>query len=311
MEKQPSFKPTRIAVIGTGAVGSTTAYTLLLRKRMSELVLIDVNKDKALGDALDMNHGLPFVGGVRVWAGDYPDCKDADIVIITAGAAQKPGETRLDLLKRNIAIFEGIIENVVRYNTTGILLIATNPVDVLAYFSWKKSGWPTNRVIGSGTLLDSARFRYLIGEELNVDPRSVHAHIIGEHGDSELPVWSRAHIAGINVELGEAAKQKIFASTRDAAYQIIKAKGATYYAIALALDRICAAILDNESSILTVSTLIDGMYGVDDVYLGVPCVVDHTGVSKVLELPLDGKELELFRTSAETLKEQIARCQCI
>lgn len=310
MEKKPSFKPTRIAVIGTGAVGSTTAYTLLLRKRMSELVLIDVNKDKALGDALDMNHGLPFVGGVRVWAGDYEDCKEADIIIITAGAAQKPGETRLDLLKRNVAIFQSIIENVVKYNTTGILLIATNPVDVLSYFSWKKSGWPTHRVIGSGTLLDSARFRYLISEELDVDSRSVHAHIIGEHGDSELPVWSRANIAGMNVELGDEAKRRIFADTKDAAYQIINAKGATFYAIALALDRICAAILDNESSVLTVSTLIDGMYGVNDVYLGVPCIVDHTGVHKVLELPLDEQELALFRQSAETLKKQIEHCEC-
>lgn len=309
MEKMPSFKPTRIAVIGTGAVGSTTAYTLLLRKRMSELVLIDVNKDKALGDALDMNHGLPFVGGVRVWAGDYEDCKDADIIIVTAGAAQKPGETRLDLLKRNAAIFQSIIENVVKHNSTGILLIATNPVDVLSYFSWKKSGWPTSRVIGSGTLLDSARFRYLIGEELEVDPRSVHAHIIGEHGDSELPVWSRAHIAGINVELSDEAKERIFTSTRDAAYQIINAKGATFYAIALALDRICAAILHNESSVLSVSTLIDGMYGVSDVYLGVPCIVDHTGVRKVLELPLSSAEQEMFRKSAETLKAQIAHLQ--
>lgn len=309
MEKKPSFKPTRIAVIGTGAVGSTTAYTLLLRKRMSELVLIDVNKNKALGDALDMNHGLPFVGGVRVWAGDYSDCKDADIIIVTAGAAQKPGETRLDLLKRNIAIFESIIDNVVKHNSKGILLVATNPVDVLSYFTWKRSGWPKNRVIGSGTLLDSARFRYLIGEELDVDPRSVHAHIVGEHGDSELPVWSRAHISGIEVELDDEAKARIFTDTRDAAYQIIDAKGATFYAIALALDRICAAILDNESSVLTVSTLIDGMYGVNDVYLGVPCIVDHTGVHKVLELPLNDEELSLFRKSAETLKEQIAHCQ--
>ncbi|MDF2924056.1 MAG: ldh [Paenibacillaceae bacterium] len=305
-EKQ--FKPTRIAVIGTGAVGSTTAYTLLLHKRMSELVLIDVNKDKARGDALDMNHGLPFVGNVRVWAGDYPDCKDADIIVVTAGAAQKPGETRQDLLLRNVKIFESIIENVTKYNNSGILLIATNPVDVLSYFSWKKSGWPANRVIGSGTLLDSARFRYLIAEELAIDPRSVHAHIIGEHGDTELPVWSRANVAGIQVDLSEEKQAEIFKDTKDAAYEIINAKGATFYAIALALDRICAAILRNESSVLTVSTLLDGTYGVDDVYLGIPCIVDHSGVRRVLDLELNDKEQELLRKSAQTLKGLIADC---
>jgi len=307
---QPSFKPTRVVVIGTGAVGSTTAYTLLLKKRMSELVLIDVNKDKALGDALDMNHGLPFVGNIKVWAGDYSDCKDADIIVITAGAAQRTGETRLDLLKRNVSIFESIIENVTKYNTTGILLIATNPVDVLSYFSWKKSGFPTHRVIGSGTLLDSARFRYLIGEELDIDPRSVHAHIIGEHGDSELPVWSLANVAGVQVDLPEERRNEIFTQTRDAAYQIINAKGATFYAIALALDRICAAILRNESSVLTVSTLMSGKYGVDDVYLGVPCIVDNTGIRRILDLNLNEQEQELFRKSANTLKEQIRNCAC-
>lgn len=307
---EPSKKPTRVVVIGTGAVGSTTAYTLLLHKRMSELVLIDVNKDKARGDALDMNHGLPFVGNIKVWAGDYPDCKGADIIVVTAGAAQKPGETRLDLLKRNVRIFESIIENVTKYNTDGILLIATNPVDVLSYFSWKKSGWPANRVIGSGTLLDSARFRYLIAEELAIDPRSVHAHIIGEHGDSELPVWSRANVAGISVDLPEEKRTEIFTQTRDAAYEIINAKGATFYAIALALDRICAAILRNESSVLTVSTLLKGAYGVDDVYLGVPCIVDNTGVRRILDLELSEQEQELLRHSAQTLKDQIEHCAC-
>lgn len=300
-----SAKATRIAVIGTGAVGSTTAYTLLLHKRMSELVLIDVNKDKARGDALDMNHGLPFVGNVRVWAGDYEDCREADIIVVTAGAAQKPGETRQDLLKRNVKIFESIIENVTKYNTTGILLIATNPVDVLSYFSWKKSGWPANRVIGSGTLLDSARFRYLIAEELNIDPRSVHAHIIGEHGDSELPVWSRANVAGLQVDIPREKQEELFRNTRDAAYEIISAKGATFYAIALALDRICAAILRNEQSVLTVSTLISGHYDLDEVYLGVPCIVDHSGVREILDLELSAEEQELLRKSARTLKSHI------
>jgi L-lactate dehydrogenase len=203
-------KKTRIVVIGVGAVGSTTAYTLLLRERMDELVLIDANKEKAIGDALDMNHGLAFLGKAKVWAGDYEDCAEADIVIITAGVAQRPGESRVDLLKRNVAIFESITTEVLKYNKDGILLIATNPVDIMSYFTWKKSGWPSHRVIGSGTLLDTARFRYLIGDKLKIDPRSVHAHIIGEHGDSELPVWSHANIAGSEIVLNKEDKEDIF-----------------------------------------------------------------------------------------------------
>jgi L-lactate dehydrogenase len=295
-------KKTRIVIIGVGAVGSTTAYTLLLRSRMDELVLIDVNSKKAMGDALDMNHGLPFLGKVNVWAGTYEDCRDADIIIITAGAAQKPGESRIDLLKRNVAIFESITTEVLQYNTTGILLIASNPVDVMSYFTWKKSGWPVQRVIGSGTLLDSARFRYLIGNKLAIDPRSVHAHIIGEHGDSELPLWSLANVAGTEIMLSEADKQDLFAQTRDAAYRIIEAKGATYYAIALALDRICTAILRNEAAVLNVSTLLTDYQGVNDVYLGVPCVVDRGGIREVLPLRITDAEKALLHKSADKLK---------
>lgn len=300
------MKKTRVVVIGVGAVGSTTAYTLLLRSRMDELVLIDANAGKAIGDALDMNHGMPFLGQTKVWAGTYEDCKDADIVIITAGAAQRPGEPRLNLLKRNIEIYESIVSEVLKYNEDGILLIATNPVDIMSYFCWKKSGWPVNRVIGSGTLLDSARFRYLIGEKLKLDPRSVHAHIIGEHGDSELPVWSLANVAGSNIALSEEEKQHIFTHTRDAAYEIIEAKGATYYAIALALDRIVTAILRNESAVLNVSTLVQDYHGVSDVYVGVPCVVDRQGVREVLDIPMTAEEEQLLHASANKLKELIA-----
>lgn len=295
-------KKTRIVIIGIGAVGSTTAYTLLLRERMDELVLIDANKNKAIGDALDMNHGLPFLGKAKVWAGTYEDCKDADIIIITAGAAQRTGESRIDLLKRNVAIFESITDEVLKYNTDGIIIIASNPVDVMSYFTWKKSGWPVHRVIGSGTLLDSARFRYLIGDKLHIDPRSVHAHIIGEHGDSELPVWSLANIAGSEILLGEEDKQEIFANTRDAAYHIIETKGATFYAIALALDRICTAILRDEASVLNVSTLLTDYHGVSDVYLGVPCIVDHTGVREALTLQINYHEKQMLHKSAEKLK---------
>lgn len=300
----PSAK-TRIVIIGVGAVGATTAYTLLLRGRADELVLIDSNKAKATGDALDMNHGMPFLGNTKVWAGGYDDCAEADIIIITAGAAQKTGETRIDLLKRNVAIFESITTEVLKHNKDGILLIASNPVDVMSYFTWKKSGWPKHRVIGSGTLLDSARFRYLISEKLHIDPRSVHAHIVGEHGDSELPLWSLANVAGTPIRLSEADKQHIFTHTRDAAYEIIEAKGATYYAIALALDRICTAILRNESAVLNVSTLLEDYHGLSGVYLGVPCVVDRTGVREVLELTIHKDEQSLLEKSAEKLKELI------
>jgi L-lactate dehydrogenase len=300
--KDAVAKKTRIVVIGVGAVGSTTAYTLLLRERMDELVLIDANKGKAIGDALDMNHGLPFLGKAKVWAGTYEDCTEADIIIITAGAAQRPGESRVDLLKRNVAIFESITDEVLKYNKEGILLIASNPVDIMSYFTWKKSGWPVNRVIGSGTLLDSARFRYLIGDKLSIDPRSVHAHIVGEHGDSELPLWSLANIAGTELLLGEEDKREIFVNTRDAAYQIIESKGATYYAIALALDRICTAILRNEASVLNVSTLLSNYHGVSDVYLGVPCIVDRTGVREALLLNMNYHEKQMLHKSAEKLK---------
>lgn len=300
---------TKIVIIGIGAVGSTTAYTLLLRHRVSELVLIDYVKNKAIGDALDMNHGLPFIGNSVVRAGDYPDCVGADIIIIAAGASQKEGETRLDLLKRNITIFDAIIENVTRYNKDGILLIASNPVDLLSYFTWKKSGLPVNRVIGSGTLLDTARFRYLIGEKMDVDPRSIHANIIGEHGDSEVPLWSTANFAGTTLSLKDEDKSEIFTNTRDAAYQIINTKGATFYAIALALDRICTAILRNESAVLNVSTLVKDFNGISDIYLGVPCIIDASGVREVIPVQLEGTEREQFIQSANKLKEKIQQVE--
>lgn len=300
------MKRTRIAIIGVGAVGSTTAYTLLLRERADELVLIDANEAKAIGDALDMNHGLPFLGRTRVWAGTYADCADADIIVITAGAAQRPGETRIDLLKRNITIFESIIDSIMAHQPRGILLIATNPVDVMSYFSWQRSGLPVERVIGSGTLLDSARFRYLIGEELGIDPRSVHAHIIGEHGDSELPLWSLANVAGTELRLTDEQKDAIYTNTHRAAYQIIEAKGSTYYAIGLALDRICTAILRDEGSVLNVSTLVKDYHGASDTYIGVPCIVDRQGIREVLDLNISADEQQLLHQSANKLKEIIA-----
>jgi L-lactate dehydrogenase len=296
---------TKIVVIGAGMVGSTTAFTLLLRGRANEIVLIDYNKEKAYGDALDMNHAMPFIGKTVVRAGDYEDCAGADIIIIAAGAAQKPGETRIDLLKKNVGIFESIVDNIVKFTTSSILLVATNPVDIMAYFTWKRSGYPMNRVIGSGTLLDTARLRYLIGEEKNLDPRSVHAHIVGEHGDSELALWSLTNVAGMHMEFSEEEQHHLHQETKNAAYGIIKAKGSTYYAIALALDRICTAILRNEGAILNVSTLLEDYNGNNDVYLGVPCIVDRTGVREVVKVPMNEKESELFAASAKKMREQL------
>ena len=307
------MKKTRIVVVGVGAVGSTTAYTLLLRNRMDELVLIDANHDKALGDALDMNHGMPFVGKTKVWAGTYADCSGADIIIITAGAAQKPGESRIDLLKRNLKITDSILNDISKYTTDAILLFAINPVDVMSYYAWKKlrSKWAGNKIIGSGTLLDSARFKYLISEKLNVDARSVHAKIIGEHGDSELPVWSLANLAGTKLPLTEEEKEEVFVNTRDAAYQIIQAKGATFYAIALALDRIVTAITEDEGAVLNVSTLLENYHGVSDVYLGVPCIVDRNGIRQVLDIQLDEQETALLQASAEKIRDILKNSETI
>lgn len=306
---KPQFCSNRVVIIGTGAVGATTAYTLLLRERVSELVLIDANKEKALGEALDMNHGLPFTGGVKLWAGDYSDCADADVIVIAAGASQRPGETRIDLLKRNAVIFDSIVQNIVKYNNHGIILVATNPVDILSYVTLKKSGFPSNRVIGSGTILDSARFRYLIGQNKEINPRSIHAHIIGEHGDSELPLWSLANVAGIGFEFSEKDREEIFNNTKNAAYEIINAKGSTSYAIALALDRVIVSILQDEGSVLNVSTLLNNYNGVSDVYLGVPSIVDRTGVREVLDLKLSDQELAQFQESANKLKSEIANLE--
>lgn len=306
-------KKTRIVLIGTGAVGSSYAFALLNNNLADELVLIDVNEKKAEGDAIDLNHGLPFSAPMKIWKGDYADCRDADLVVITAGSNQAPGETRLDLLQKNIGIFKTIVSNVMENGFNGIFVIATNPVDVLTYATWKFSGLPHDRVIGSGTILDTARFRFLLGQHFNVDARNVHAYIIGEHGDTELAVWSKADIGGRPVldlfkkEGGDyAAKMdQIFTDVRDAAYQIINLKGATYYGIAMGLVRLTRAILRNENSILTVSTLANGSYGLDDVCIGLPAVVNRQGIREIIELDLDEKEKALLAKSADVLKNSL------
>lgn len=304
--------PTRVAVVGTGNVGSTFAYTLLMSGLASEIVLIDANQKKAEGEAMDLNHAVPLAQPVRVWVGDYKDCAGAVITVITAGAAQKPGETRLDLAARNVEIFRNIVPHVVKHNPDGIILVATNPVDVLSYATWKISGLPKERVIGSGTILDTARFRFLLSQHFGVDPRSVHAYIIGEHGDSEVPVWSLANIAGMRFptfceQMGAGcdneALQRIFEQTRDAAYHIIERKGATYYAVATGILRIVEAILRDQGTVLSVSSLIEDYYGINDVFFSLPSVLDRGGVERVLRLKLDDTEIEGLRKSAALLQD--------
>jgi L-lactate dehydrogenase len=301
----------KIVLVGCGAVGSTFAYTVLLKALANELVVIDANRDKAEGDVLDLNHGLQLGKPMKITAGDYQDCAGADIIVITAGAAQRPGETRTDLMNRNVAIFDSIIKQILAVNKDAILLIATNPVDILTQVALKLSGFPKERVIGSGTLLDNSRFRYLVAERLRVDPRNVHGFIIGEHGDSEVPVWSSLDVAGVKLDdssdprwsLSYDEREQIYQDTKGAAYEIIRKKGATYYAIALALARICEAILKDQRSVLPVSSYLEGYHSVTGVCLGVPTIVSRRGVEEVMRMRLNHEEERLFQQSAAKLRE--------
>src|ERR1700730_1058990 len=311
-------RPVRVAVVGVGNVGATFAYALLLSGLASEIVLIDANRAKAEGEAMDLNHTVPFTHPTRIWAGDHSDCAGAAVTVLAAGTGQKPGDTRLDLIKNNAAIWRVIIPEVVQHNPEGILLIATNPVDVLTYAAWKLSELPVGRVLGSGTVLDTSRFRYLLSQHFGVDARSVHAYIIGEHGDSEVPVWSLANIAGMRLpEFCKAqslpydpqAMDEVFLQTRDAAYRIIERKGATCYAVAAGLMRITQAILRNQSTVLSVSSLIDKYYGISDVCLSLPTVIDRGGVETVLRLELSPEEIEKLRRSASKLKAVIGKLE--
>ncbi len=307
----------KISIIGAGAVGSTTAYTLMLSGLVSEIVLIDLNRDKAEGDALDMNHGISFVSPVKITAGDYPDIKGSDMVIITAGAPQNPGEKRTDLLRRNAKIFESIVESVLKYcHDDTILMIVTNPVDILTYITCKISGFSKNHVLGSGTVLDTSRLKYLLGEYTNVDVRNVHTYIIGEHGDSEVAAWSTTSVAGMDIndfcsfsgvcDADNMGKQQFYETAKNSAYEIIAKKGATFYAIALAVKRIAESIIGNEKSILTVSSLLEGEYGIDGMCLSVPTIVSSEGADKILEINFSDSEINDLRASADKLKSLAA-----
>ncbi|XOQ45230.1 MAG: L-lactate dehydrogenase 1 [Clostridium sp.] len=302
----------KCAIIGCGFVGSATAFSLMQSGLFSEMVLIDANHEKAQGEAMDLSHGAPFARPIEITAGNYDDIVDSGLIVVTAGANQKPGETRLDLVQKNVGIFKQIIPEIKKRNCEGILLIVANPVDILTYTALKLSGFPPNRVIGSGTVLDTARLKYLLGQRLGVDSRSVHAYIIGEHGDSELAVWSSANISG--VELDRFCEmcghynhgrnmQKLYESVRDSAYEIIQKKGATYYGIAMAVRRIAECIMRDEHSILPVSSLIEGHYGLNGICMGIPAVVGASGVEKVVDIGLSGDEQLRLLKSAESLQE--------
>lgn len=302
----------KVAVIGCGFVGSSSAFALMQSGLFSEMVLIDADTKRAEGEAMDISHGISFARPMQIYAGNFDDITDAAIIVITAGANQKPDETRLDLIKKNAAIMKSIVGEIKKRDFGGILLIVSNPVDILTLIALKESGYPSNRVIGSGTVLDTGRFKYLLGEHLDVDSRSVHAFIIGEHGDSELAAWSNARIGGLKVndfcELRghfnhEQSMKKIFENVRNSAYEIIERKHATYYGIAMAVKRICEAIVRNEKSILPVSSLMTGEYGLNDVVLSIPAVVDETGVQKVIPIELNDEELTKLKDSANILKD--------
>ena len=302
----------KVAVIGCGFVGSSSAFALMQSGLFSEMVLIDADTKRAEGEAMDISHGISFARPMQIYAGNYDDITDAAIIVITAGANQKPDETRLDLIKKNAAIMKSIVGEIKKRDFGGILLIVSNPVDILTLIALKESGYTSNRVIGCGTVLDTGRFKYLLGEHLDVDSRSVHAFIIGEHGDSELAAWSNARIGGLKVndfcELRghfnhEQSMKKIFENVRNSAYEIIERKHATYYGIAMAVKRICEAIVRNEKSILPVSSLMTGEYGLNDVVLSIPAVVDETGVQKVIPIELNDEELTKLKDSANILKD--------
>lgn len=301
----------KVAIIGAGSVGATIAFAMTLQQMCTELVLIDVNKDKAKGEALDISHGLPFLGQMDIYAGDYSDVKDCDLIILSAGIPRKPGETRLDLAKKNVILTKSITESIMQHYTTGLILVVANPVDVLTYMISQWSGLPKNRIIGSGTVLDSARFRTLLSQKLEIDVRNVHGYIIGEHGDSQLPAWSATNIAGLSIDdyakttgisFTQADRIEIAEKTRFAGAEVIKLKGATFNGIAVSVSTIAKSLLKGENTIRTVGSVMNGQYGLRDVVTNVPTIIGANGIERVLELDLDPQELRFLQNSAEQVR---------
>ncbi len=311
MEAEANLK---IAVVGVGAVGASVAYALAMSGLVTELVLVDINQAKAEGEAMDLAHAAAFAKPIRIYAGTYEDCNDAGIVIFTAGASQKPGETRLDLLQRNYAVLKESLPKLQGGSGDRIILLVSNPVDVLTYAALKITGLSPEKVFGSGTVLDSSRFRHSLSRHCGVAPRNIHAYVVGEHGDSEVLLWSLANIAGTGIDrycrlagLPPVNRQEVDGHVRNAGYEIISRKGATYYAVSLAVKQICESIIRDENTILTVSGLIDGAYGIRDCCLSLPAVINSKGRGRPLELPLSREEEAALRRSAEILKEAIKR----
>lgn len=304
----------KAVMIGCGFVGSASVFSLMQSGLFSEIAMIDVDKEKAEGEAMDISHGIPFASHMRIYAGDYEDVRDAGIVIITAGANQKPGETRLDLVKKNVGIFKKIIPMIMEQGFDGIILVVANPVDILTYVAQKLSGLPENRVIGSGTVLDTARLKNRLSEHLEVDSKSVHAFIIGEHGDSEIAAWSSANVSGIPINdfcemrghyQHEKSTKEIAEDVRNSAYDIIQRKQATYFGVAMAVKRICEVIVRDEKSILPVSTMMHGEHGVDGVVLSMPCIVGKDGIETKVPFLLNEEEKSQLQESAGVLKKII------
>lgn len=309
------INPRKAAVIGCGFVGASIGFSLMQRGLFSELVLIDVNHAKAEGEAMDLSDGLPYTTSMEIYAGTYDDAADCALAIVTAGANQKPGETRLDLIGKNVGILKSIVPELTRRGFHGILLVVANPVDVLTYAAWKLSGLPVNQVIGSGTVLDTARLKQLLGQALRVDSRSVHAYIIGEHGDSELALWSGASVSGIDLETfchlrGQndyrQLTRQLYEQVRDSAYAIISRKGATYYGIAMAVARIAECMMKDQRSVLPVSAVLDGQYGLRDLAISVPSIVGRDGLETVLEVPLSPEERQALEASARQLRQALS-----
>lgn len=306
----------KVAMIGCGFVGAACSFAIMQSGLFSEMVLIDADKNKAEGEALDISHGVPFAKPIKIYAGDYDDIKDASLIIVSAGANQKPGETRLDLVKKNISIFKSIIPEIKKRDFNGILLIVANPVDILTTAAQKLSGLPENKVIGSGTVLDTARLKYELGNHLNVDSRSIHAFIIGEHGDSEIAAWSSANVSGIPLKKfcemrghfnhAEAMK-KIAQNVKNSAYEIIEKKRATYYGVAMAVKRICEAIIRDEKSILPISSLMRGDFGIEGISLSMPAIIGKDGVECLVPIQLNEEEISKLQKSAKTLQDILAQ----
>jgi L-lactate dehydrogenase len=306
----------KVVIVGAGDVGASFAYALLQSGTAESIVLVDVQHELAEGQALDLAHGLPFVPSTVVRAGSPDDYTDAAVIVITAGAKQKPGESRLNLVRKNAHILEQILDEIISHNTQAVVVVTTNPVDALTYVALKRTGWSGNRILGSGTMLDSARFKHMLSTHCGVDVRNVHAYILGEHGDSEVPAWSMTHLAGMPMDdycpachkCGdwERERNRIVNEVRDSAYHIIDAKGSTCYAIGLALVRIVGAILRNENSVLTVSVLLNGEYGLKDVCLSIPCVVSETGAERIIEGRLTEEEMTALHASASIIRQNIS-----